>query len=175
MVLNFWAPTIIQKSGISNVVHIGLLSAVPYAVGACGMLLLCRNSDRLLERRWHFAAAAFIASAAVLAIAITASNWIMAVGCLAFLAVGYLSATALFWTIPSRFLSETESAGSIAFISSFGQIGSLTAPTIFGFVAAQTGSLAAGSYLVASVLATGGVAILALKLPPLSRTAPASA
>jgi ACS family phthalate transporter-like MFS transporter len=175
MVLNFWAPTIIQKSGISNVVHIGLLSAVPYAVGACGMLLLCRNSDRLLERRWHFAAAAFIASAAVLAIAITASNWIMAVGCLAFLAVGYLSATALFWTIPSRFLSETESAGSIAFISSFGQIGSLTAPTIFGFVAAQTGSLAAGSYLVASVLAIGGVAILALKLPPLSRTAPASA
>jgi len=95
----------------------------------------------------------------------------MAVGCLAFLAVGYLSATALFWTIPSRFLSENESAGSIAFISSFGQIGSLTAPTIFGFVAAQTGSLAAGSYLVAAVLAAGGVAILGLKLPPLSRGA----
>ena len=50
MVLNFWAPTIIQKSGISNVVHIGLLSAVPYAVGACGMLVLGRNSDRLMER-----------------------------------------------------------------------------------------------------------------------------
>ena len=72
------------------------------------MLLLCRSSDRLLERRWHFAAAAFIASAAVLAIAVAASNWIIAVACLAMLAVGYLSATALFWTIPTRFLTEEE-------------------------------------------------------------------
>jgi ACS family phthalate transporter-like MFS transporter len=173
MVLNFWAPTIIQRSGISNVLHVGLLSAVPYIVGACGMLLLCRSSDRLLERRWHFATAAFIASAAVLAIAVAASNWIIAVACLAVLAVGYLSATALFWTIPTRFLTEEESVGSIAFISSFGQIGSLTAPTIFGFVTAKTGSLAAGSYLVAAVLGAGGLAVLALKLPSLRTKAPA--
>lgn len=173
-VLNFWAPTIIQKSGVANVLHVGLLSAVPYAVGACGMLLLCRNSDRTLERRWHFAIAAFIASAAVLAIVPAASNWVMAVGCLALLAIGYLSATALFWTIPTRFLSETESAGSIAFISSVGQIGSLTAPTIFGFATTQTGNLAAGSYLVAAVLAAGGLAVLTLRLAPL-RTAAAEA
>jgi ACS family phthalate transporter-like MFS transporter len=175
MVLNFWAPTIIQRSGISNVLHVGLLSAVPYIVGACGMLLLCRSSDRLLERRWHFATAAFIASAAVLAIAMASSNWIAAVACLAVLAVGYLSATALFWTIPTTFLTEAESAGSIAFISSFGQIGSLTAPAIFGFVTAQTGSLAAGSYLVAAVLAAGGLAVLTLRLPPLRTKAPAIA
>jgi MFS transporter, ACS family, phthalate transporter len=61
-----------------------------------------------------------------------------------------IGTSALFWTIPTRFLTEEESAGSIAFISSFGQIGSLTAPTIFGFVTAKTGSLAAGSYLVAA-------------------------
>jgi len=169
-VLNFWAPTIIQRSGIANVLHVGFLSAVPYLVGACGMLLLCRSSDRMLERRWHFAAAAFVAAAAVLAVAPAASNWGVAVGCLALLAVGYLSATALFWTIPTRFLSEAESAGSIAFISSMGQIGSLTAPTIFGFVTTQTGSVAAGSYLVAAVLATGGLAVLTLKLPPLRAT-----
>ena len=129
----------------------------------------------MLERRWHFAAAAFIASAAVLAIAVAASNWIVAVACLAVLAVGYLSATALFWTIPTRFLTEEESAGSIAFISSFGQIGSLTAPTIFGFVTAKTGSLAAGSYLVAAVLAAGGLAVLMLRLPPLRTKANAVA
>jgi ACS family phthalate transporter-like MFS transporter len=139
------------------------------------MLLLCRSSDRLLERRWHFATAVFIASAAVFAIAMASSNWIAAVACLAVLAVGYLSATALFWTIPTTFLTEAESAGSIAFISSFGQIGSLTAPAIFGFVTAQTGSLAAGSYLVAAVLAAGGLAALTLRLPPLRAQAPAIA
>jgi ACS family phthalate transporter-like MFS transporter len=139
------------------------------------MLLLCRSSDRLLERRWHFATAAFIASAAVLAMAMAASNWIAAVACLALLAVGYLSATALFWTIPSRFLTEAESAGSIAFISSIGQIGSLTAPAIFGFVTAKTGSLAAGSYLVATVLAAGALAVLMLRLPPVPARSPAIA
>jgi len=167
MVLNFWAPTIIQRSGVSNLLTVGLLSAVPYAVGACGMLLICRNSDRRHERRWHFAIAAFLAAAAALAIAAASSVWALAVACLAVLAIGYLAATALFWTIPTRFLSESEAAGSIAFISSVGQIGSLTAPTIFGFVTAQTGSLAAGSCLVAAVLIAGGSAVLTLKLPPL--------
>ncbi len=105
-VLNFWSPTIIQRSGISNVLEVGLLSAIPYAVGACGMLLLCRNSDRTLERKWHFAAASFIGSGAVLAIAPASSNWMLAVACLACLAIGYLSSLALFWTIPTRFLSR---------------------------------------------------------------------
>ena len=59
MVLNFWAPTIIQRAGVTNLLHIGLLSAVPYMVGAAGMLLLCYSSDRWLERRWHFFAAVF--------------------------------------------------------------------------------------------------------------------
>ena len=54
MVLNFWAPTIIQRSGVSNMFHVGLLSAVPYAVGAIGMLAVCHHSDRMLERHWTF-------------------------------------------------------------------------------------------------------------------------
>jgi hypothetical protein len=39
----------------------------------------------------------------------------------------------------------------------------------------KTGRLAAGSYLVAAVLAAGGLAVLALKLPPLRINAPAVA
>jgi hypothetical protein len=39
----------------------------------------------------------------------------------------------------------------------------------------KTGSLAAGSYLVAAVLAAGGLAVLTLKLPPLRTKAPAVA
>ncbi len=166
MVLNFWAPSIIKRSGVADVVLVGLLSAIPYAVGACGMLLLGRSSDWRAERRWHFAVAAFIAAVAVLAVAPAAgANWTPgAVACLALLAIGYLSATALFWTIPPLFLSEAESAGGIAFISSVGQIGSLTAPAIFGAVTAATGSIATGSYLVAAVLAAGGLAVLSLRL-----------
>jgi ACS family phthalate transporter-like MFS transporter len=165
MVLNFWAPSIIRRAGVISLWNIGLLSAVPYAVGACGMILLCRNSDRILERRWHFASAAFIAAAGVAAIQPASASVPLAIACLAVLAIGYLSATALFWTIPTSFLSEAESAGSLAFISSMGQVGSLIAPAAFGWVTAETGTLAAGSALVAAVLVAGGCAVLTLRLP----------
>jgi len=165
MVLNFWAPTIIRRAGVTNLLHIGLLSAVPYAIGAAGMLALCYSSDRRLERRWHFFAAVFSAGCAAIAIAYASEDSTLAIICLAVLAVGYLSAIALFWTIPTGFLSETESAGCIAFISSAGQIGSLIAPVLFGYVSDRTGNLTLGACLVATVLFAGGFAVMSLKAP----------
>ena len=162
MVLNFWAPTIIRRAGVTNLLHIGLLSAVPYAIGAAGMLALCYSSDRRLERRWHFFAAVFSAGCAAIAIAYASEDSTLAIICLA---VGYLSAIALFWTIPTGFLSETESAGCIAFISSAGQIGSLIAPVLFGYVSDRTGNLTLGACLVATVLFAGGFAVMSLKAP----------
>jgi ACS family phthalate transporter-like MFS transporter len=79
------------------------------------------------------------------------------------LAIGYLSAVALFWTIPTGFLSEKEAPGSIAFISSAGQIGSLVAPVVFGYVSDRTGNLTMGACLVAFVLFVGGAAVVSLK------------
>jgi MFS transporter, ACS family, phthalate transporter len=73
MVLNFWAPTIIRRAGVENLLHIGLLSAVPYTIGAAGMLALCYHSDHRLERHWHFFAA--VAAAGCAAIAIAYSLW----------------------------------------------------------------------------------------------------
>jgi MFS transporter, ACS family, phthalate transporter len=143
---------------------VGLLSAVPYTVGAIGMLILCRNSDRTLERHWHFVTAVFMAGVAAIAIAFSSSSAFLSIVCLAVLAVGYLSAIALFWTIPTSFLSEKEQAGGIAFISSVGQIGSLLAPVLFGYISDRTGSLAIGVAVVASVLTVGGCCVVSLKI-----------
>jgi MFS transporter, ACS family, phthalate transporter len=164
MLLNFWTPTIIQRSGVTSIVQIGLLSAIPYTVGALGMLALCRHSDRRLERHRHFFAAMFAAGCASVAIAFASQSSTLAIVCLAVLAIGYLSAVALFWTIPTGFLSEQESAGSIAFISSVGQIGSLVAPVLFGYASDRTGNLALGACLVALVLVAGGCAVVSLKV-----------
>jgi ACS family phthalate transporter-like MFS transporter len=163
MVLNFWAPTIIQRSGVTNVLHVGLLSAVPYAIGAVGMLALGYHSDWRMERHWHFFTAVFAAGCAAIAIAFSLWSSALSIACLSLLAIGYLSAIALFWTIPTGFLSEKESPGSIAFISSAGQIGSLVAPVLFGYVSDRTGNLTMGACLVALVLFIGGVAVVSLK------------
>ena len=165
MVLNFWAPTIIQRAGMANLLHIGPLSAVPYTVGAAGMLVLCYSSDRWLERRWHFFAAVASAGCAAIAIGYASGDSTLSIACLSVLAIGYLTAIALFWTIPTGFLSEAESAGCIAFISSAGQVGSLIAPVLFGYVSERTGNLTLGACLVAVVLFSGGCAVLSLKTP----------
>jgi ACS family phthalate transporter-like MFS transporter len=163
-VLNFWSPSIIRGTGVSNLWFVGLLSAVPYLIGAAGMLVLCRSSDRMMERRWHFAGAAFLAGFAAVAIGQVSGHVVVSIVCLGLLAIGYLSATALFWTVPTAFLSSAEAAGSLALISSVGQLGSLSAPVAFGWINTRTGSLAMGSLLVAAVLTAGGCAVLSLRL-----------
>jgi ACS family phthalate transporter-like MFS transporter len=127
------------------------------------MLALGYHSDRRLERHWHFFTAVAAAGCAAVAIAYSLWSSALSVACLAVLAIGYLSAIALFWTIPTAFLSEKESAGSIAFISSAGQIGSLIAPVLFGYVSDRTGNLTLGVCLVALVLFAGGCSVLGLK------------
>ena len=63
----------------------------------------------------------------------------------------------------SQLLSEVEAAGSIAFISSTGQVGSLIAPVVFGYVSDLAANLTLGACLVALVLFAGGCAVLSLK------------
>jgi ACS family phthalate transporter-like MFS transporter len=158
-VLNFWAPSVIRNAGVSNPWHIGLVSAVPYLIGAIGMVALSRHSDARNERSMHFACCALLASAGAVLLGTAHASFVPAIAGLALVAIGYLSCTAIFWTIPASFLSGTASAGAIALISSIGQLGSLMAPTAIGKLTAITHEISAGSYLAAFVLACGAVVI----------------
>lgn len=159
-VLNFWGPAIIKQAGVTNVWHVGVLSAVPWFVGAVGMLFFCWNSDRMVERRWHFFAAAVIAAAGTAALGAFSTGWVASITYLSIMCIGYLAVTALFWTIPTAFLSGTAAAGGIALISSLGQLGGLSAPTAIGWVRTATGTMSSGMYLVAIALVLGGLAVL---------------
>jgi ACS family phthalate transporter-like MFS transporter len=163
-VINYWSPTIIRNSGVSSTFTVGLLSAIPYAVGAIGMLLINRHSDLKLERRWHYAISVLLAALAVALLPSVANDWKLAIAVLAVLTIGYLAGVALFWSIPTAYLSKTASAGSIALISSIGQCGGLTAPNIIGWTQQVTGDFAVGFYTIAFGMALGTV-IMMLGLP----------
>jgi MFS family permease len=51
----FWLPTLIRNTGIDDLLHIGFLNALPYAVAVIGMILISRSADARRERRWHVA------------------------------------------------------------------------------------------------------------------------
>lgn len=161
-VLNFWSPTIIRESGIVSLWHIGLLSAIPYFLGAVGMLVASRHSDKKEERILHFAFFALVAASGAAGLGVVHDSFLPAIACLALLAIGYLSCTAVFWAIPGSFLSGEASAGSVAAISSVGQLGSLTAPMAIGWLTSNTHQISAGAFLASAVLTVGGLTVCTL-------------
>jgi MFS family permease len=54
--INFWLPSVVKETG-AGIVMVGILSAMPYAVGAVMMVLVARSSDRHQERKYHMIAA----------------------------------------------------------------------------------------------------------------------
>src|SRR4051812_26465259 len=58
----FWLPEMIRAIGVKDVIQIGWWSALPYAVGGVGVLLITRSSDRRRERRWHVGGSLILAA-----------------------------------------------------------------------------------------------------------------
>ena len=58
--------------------------------------------------------------------------------------IGVTSARAVFWTIPTRFLTGAAAAGGLAFINTIGTTGGFVGPYMMGALKDQTGSFLAG-------------------------------
>jgi nitrate/nitrite transporter NarK len=67
--------------------------------------------------------------------------------------VGITSARAIFWTIPTRFLTGLAAAGGLAFINSIGTLGGFVGPYAVGWLRDATGSFSAGLMAMAALLA----------------------
>src|SRR5207342_1398930 len=50
-----WLPQLVKASGDFSNFEVGVITAIPYAVAAVGMVLVGRNSDRTGERYLHLA------------------------------------------------------------------------------------------------------------------------
>ncbi|WP_255517674.1 MFS transporter [Herbaspirillum sp. SJZ107] len=159
-ILNYWTPTIIKQSGVNNVLNVGLLSALPYIIGALGMLMIARSSDLSLERRWHFFACTCFGGLGGLALATMSTNSAAAIICLGLISVSYFSAAAIIWSIPPAYLSEEARASGIGIISSIGQIGAFCAPIMLGWIKTLTGSLTIGLIIISGLVISGGLAVL---------------
>ena len=159
-VVTYWGPQMIKEAGGGTMLNVGFVSAIPYIVGAIGMLLVCRSSDKRLERRWHWALSAILAASSIALLPMVKGNLVATVVVLSFATMGFLSIAALFFTIPLSYLSGTAAAGGIALISALGQTGGFAAPTTIGYLKQATGSLSPGLYLVACVLTLGAATVL---------------
>lgn len=159
-VTNIWAPSIIRDAGVSNLGQLGLFSALPYVVGVGVMLWACRHSDLHQERRWHFAVGGLTAALAMTLLPnLIAGPW-SAIALLTLMTSGYLVATAVFWTIPTYYLSDRARAAGLALVNCCGQISSLLTPIMIGTIKTNTGDISLALYIVAALVACGTLILL---------------
>jgi D-galactonate transporter len=159
--MGFWLPQIIKAASGSGDARVSVLTAVPYAVAAIGMVAVGRHSDRTGERRWHIAVSAIVGGAAFAASAFV-HGLIPSLVTLSLAMLGLASMLGPFWTLATSLMSGIGAAAGIALVNSVGNIGGFVGPNIIGYVRETTHSFSAGLIVVGAVLAFGGLLVLAV-------------
>jgi ACS family tartrate transporter-like MFS transporter len=160
--LQYWIPQIVQGlSGYSNLT-VSMISALPYAAAACGMIAIGASSDRTRERIMHIAIPSAVGGLGFIASAYFTSPW-PAVTALTVAAVGDLGTRGPFWALPTRFLTGSAAAAGIALINTMASIGGFVGSYAVGFVADVTGSFAGGLVFLAMLLLLAAGAAVQLR------------
>jgi len=155
--IGFWLPTIVAEMGIREPLHIGLLSAIPYAAAGVGMVLIGRHADRRREHRWHTAATAALGAVALAASALLSAHPPWAMLALVAATVGILATPPLFWSLPTAHLRGAAAATGIAFINSFGCLSGFVSPYLVGAIKDLTGTTNAGMYALSAFIGVGAI------------------
>jgi sugar phosphate permease len=173
--LSFFLPQIVKSFGGLGNFEIGVVTALPYAVGAIGMILWGRHSDTTGERKWHTVIPFAVIVLGLGLAAVTPSPtvkmlWLCVAG------FGFFSVLPVFWTLPTALLSGTAAAAGIAAVNSIGNLGGYFGPQIFGLLRDRTGTDLAGLSFLAACAVMGIVIVLVLgHNPALERAAPQAA
>ena len=150
--ISFWLPQIVNNLVHQNLILTGLLSAIPYVLAAIGMIIIGHSSDHHNERCWHITLSALTGCLGLLLSAIYNDSLPLALFGLSLASLGILSALAVFWSLPTAFLSGTAAAGGLALINACGNLAGYLSPVLVAWIKTQTGSLSAALYMLASWL-----------------------
>jgi len=141
----FWMPTMLQRlTGWADIQRIGWISAIPFLAGLIGMLLVGWNSDRMAERRWHFAVPQLTAAAALVAWFFLPHSNALLIAVFTLVGFGTSAHLPAFWALPTTFLSASAAAASIGFINCIASIGGFFGPKLIGTLSQRTGSFEVG-------------------------------
>jgi MFS family permease len=137
--LNFWMPPLIMRSGVSDELTVGLLTAIPYAVALIAILVTGRSADKTRMRRARFSGA-MIAGALGLSGAMAVGGGPGATALLlSVAAAGLLSATVLIRAFPTAMMHGATAAVGIAIVNSIGNLAGFVSPFAVGWLNVRTG------------------------------------
>ncbi|HEU4651530.1 MAG TPA: MFS transporter, partial [Croceibacterium sp.] len=148
--INFWMPTLVQELGIDkgDYFTVGLVAMVPWGIGAAAMVLGAWNSDRTGDRLWHAVVSALLAGAGLLMLAFAGHSVALSLIALTLVASGSLAWLAVFWTLPTKFLSGLAAAGGIAWINSLAMLSGFVGPDLLGRVRGANAGDTSAAFLI---------------------------
>src|SRR5258708_2298539 len=152
--MQFWLPQIIKAFGFTNA-QTGFVAAVPYLFGTVSMILRARHSDATREPVPH-ARLPLLLTPLALGVCGYMDNPYVTIVALIVAAIGIFGTFAVFWTLPTAWLSGTAAAGAIALINSIGNLAGFGGPYLIGWVKEATGSTSTGLLVLAVLPLIGG-------------------
>ena len=159
----YFLPQIVKGASQLSDFTVASLSTVPPLAAAVAMLLIAAHSDRTGERRRHLAGTLLTSGVGFAATAAVLRSPVLAAVALSLVAIGIAGAFGPFWGLATASFTSTAAAGSIALVSSIGQVGAVVGSTLFGRVRDVTGGFTV-ALLGCAALAT--IAALAVGLRP---------
>ena len=157
----FWFPTMLQRiTGWTDVQRIGWVGAIPFVAGLIGMLILGWSSDRMGERRWHFAIPQLTAALALGVWFVIPHSVVLLIVVFTLVGFGTVAYLPSFWALPSAFLTSSAAAAAIGFINCTASIGGFVGPKIIGNLSQRTGSFTTGFIFMIACFTIASVLVL---------------
>ena len=160
--IGIWLPLILREYQLSTLT-IGWISAIPYLCASVGMIVWARHVDRKGRRVVNLAIACLLGGIGLAAPILSGSLTVALIG-FSLALIGVTAARAIFWTIPTRFLTGVAAAGGLAFINSIGTVGGFVGPWMMGWLKEFSGSYVIGLGAVAAIMVAATLASVSLKL-----------
>ena len=127
------------------------------------MIVWARYVDHKGQRIVNLAIACLLGAVGLL-VPILSSSLVLGLIGFSLALIGVTAARAIFWTMPTRFLTGVAAAGGLAFINSVATVGGFVGPSMMGWLKEFSGSYVVGLLAVAAIMFASTLASLSLKL-----------
>ena len=158
----FWLPQVLKTGGLADLT-VSLLTAIPYAFATAAMIWWALAVDASGKKISNLTITCGLGAVGLVLSVLTGSLAFGLAG-LTIALVGITSARAIFWTIPTRFLTGIGAASGLALINSIGVMGGYFGPELMGVLKDATGGYLAGLLTMAGILALSTLLAASLKL-----------
>lgn len=160
--ITFWMPQMVKSLSSSlTTMQVGLISAIPYLLGAVALVINGQWSDRSGERIWHTAGGALLGGLGFIGAALTTSVPVMSVGFICLSAIGVYAYSGPYWAITTTVDPRIAAVG-LGIVNAVGNFGGFFGPYAIGWLKSATGSTTVGMYFLAGALIITGLIVLSL-------------